>query len=80
VATRVYRIVVEGQLSDRMGSAFEGMTLVHQEGTTAITGPVRDQAHLQGLMQRVADLGLVFVSAAPAEQGGEATDDPKGAR
>jgi predicted metalloprotease len=32
-------------------------------GNTALIGPVRDQASLQGLLQRVSDLGLTLLSA-----------------
>jgi hypothetical protein len=58
----VYRIVVRGELSQRYTPAFEGMTLATGEGQTAIIGPVTDQAHLHGLLNRVSDLGLELLS------------------
>jgi hypothetical protein len=58
----IYRIVVRGELSQRYVPAFDGMTLTSGEGQTAITGPVTDQAHLHGLLNRVGDLGLELVS------------------
>lgn len=58
----VYRIVVRGELSQRYMPAFEGMTLVADDGQTAIVGPVTDQAHLHGLLNQVSDLGLELVS------------------
>ena len=58
----VYRIVVRGELSQRYMLAFDGMTLATGEGQTAITGPVTDQAHLHGLLNRVSDLGLELLS------------------
>ena len=57
-----YRIVVRGELSRRYSTAFEGMDVVPAEGQTAITGPVVDQAHLHGLLDRVSELGLELVS------------------
>lgn len=44
------------------------MSLHAQDGQTVISGPVMDQAHLHGLLDRVRDLGLelVSVNAAPA--------------
>jgi hypothetical protein len=39
------------------------MKLKHVDGTTVLTGPVRDQAELQGILQRVSDLGLTLLSA-----------------
>jgi hypothetical protein len=57
-----YCIVVRGELSQRFSNAFDGMTLVAGAGQTAITGPVVDQAHLHGLIDRVGELGLELVS------------------
>lgn len=66
---RDYRLVVEGELSDRMRPAFEGMTLTREHGNTVITGPVRDQSELQGLLLRMSELGLTLLSvAAVAEE------------
>jgi hypothetical protein len=64
---REYRLTVEGELSDGIGAAFEGMTLTRDAGTTALVGPVADQAQLMGLLQRVSDLGLTLISAAPTD-------------
>ena len=66
---RQYRLVVEGELSDRLRPAFEGMTLTHEEGNTVLTGPVRDQAELQGILRRVSDFGLTLLSATAVEEG-----------
>ncbi len=63
VPSREYRLTVEGELSDRMRPAFEGMTLTREQGNTVLTGTVRDQSELQGLLQRVSDLGLTLLSA-----------------
>jgi hypothetical protein len=62
IAPTIYRIVVRGELSQRYVPAFEGMTLATGDGQTAITGPVIDQAHLHGLLDRLGDLGLELVS------------------
>jgi hypothetical protein len=61
MADRNYRLIVEGELSDALGPAFDGMALTRAEGTTALTGNVRDQAELQGLLQRVSDFGLTLL-------------------
>ena len=60
---RRYRLVVEGELDTHVQHAFEGMVMTRQEGETVLVGPVRDQAELQGLLQRVADLGLTLLGA-----------------
>lgn len=62
--SRIYRLVVEGELSDGVAPAFEGFSLVRGDGCTVLVGPVRDQAELQGLLTRVSDFGLTLLSAA----------------
>lgn len=61
--SRRYRLVVEGELSDRMEAAFGGMTLTREAGNTVLDGAVRDQAELEGLLRRVSDFGLTLLSA-----------------
>ena len=63
MADRNYRLIVEGELSDALEPAFDGMTLTRAAGNTALTGNVRDQAELQGLLRRVSDLGLTLLEA-----------------
>ncbi len=65
---RRYQITVAGELSDRAGHAFEGMTLTREEGNTLLVGRVRDQAQLQGLLQRISDLGLTLLSATALDE------------
>ena len=61
VAGRTYQLIVAGELSDQLGAVFENMTLTRTGGTTTLSGHVRDQAELQGLLQRVSDLGLTLL-------------------
>jgi hypothetical protein len=72
--TREYRLVVEGELSDDMGVVFEGMTLARVKGRTVLTGPVRDQTELQGLLQHVSALGLTLLEATTVETGAKTAD------
>ncbi len=61
MSSREYRLVVKGELSDAMGPAFEGMNLTRGDGTTTLTATIRDQAELQGVLQRITDLGLTLL-------------------
>ena len=60
-----YRIVIEGELGPRYASAFDGMTVHAHDGETEITGTIIDPSHLQGLLERVASLGLTLHSLTP---------------
>ena len=62
-----YRIVIEGELGPRYASAFDGMTLRAHDGETEISGPIIDPSHLQGLLERIAGLGLTLHSLNPLE-------------
>jgi hypothetical protein len=56
------RIRVRGRLSERLATAFDGITLVNQTGATDLIGEVVDQAQLHGLLTRIRDLGLELES------------------
>jgi hypothetical protein len=62
----VYRICVQGRLSQTGAAWFEGFTLTVDETTsplqTRLEGPVIDQAELHGLISRVRDLGLTLIT------------------
>ena len=60
-----YQISVRGRLTERLGSAFAGMTMEPGEGQTALVGEIRDQSHLYGVLDLVRCLGLDLVSVQP---------------
>ena len=57
-----YQLVVRGELDERYGYLFEGMDMERTDGTTVLTGRVRDQAKLHGLIERIEELGLELLS------------------
>ncbi|WP_374022239.1 hypothetical protein [Mycobacterium sp. HNNTM2301] len=61
----MYRICVRGHLSERLGSALEGMRLEAGAAESAFTGEIHDQSQLYGLLDRVRDLGLELISVQP---------------
>jgi hypothetical protein len=66
-ATR-YNIKVEGDLDESWSDWFDGMTIqLEPGGITSMTGLVRDEAALVGLINRIHDLGLVLISVIPQE-------------
>ncbi len=62
-----YRLVVTGELGPRYASAFDGMAVRAHDGEMDITGPIIDQSHLHGLIERIAGLGLTLRSLTPLE-------------
>lgn len=58
----IYQIVVGSELSERYAVAFEGMRMETKSGQTILTGEVKDQSHLHGILERINALGLRLVS------------------
>ena len=68
-----YRLVIRGELDERYHYLFEGMQMECAEGTTILVGPIRDQAHLLGLIERIQELALDLLSVEPAATSQPAT-------
>ena len=64
--------MLRGEIGDRFGVLFEGMRLERRAGPTVLTGAVRDQAHLHGLIERIQELGIELVSVNPLPRKGHA--------
>ena len=68
-----YRLVVKGELGARYASAFDEMTISAHDGITEMSGRITDSSHLQGLLERIAGLGLTLHSLTPLDtENGEA--------
>ena len=59
---KVYRIVAQRELSDSYACAFEGMHMEAKDGRTILTGEVKDQPHLHGILNGLYGLGLELLS------------------
>jgi hypothetical protein len=69
VVARIYRLVVEGELDDEM-DGLEAFTLTAAAGTTTLTGPVRDQAELHGIVQRLTSLDVRLLEITAIDEAG----------
>ena len=58
VADPTYEIRVRGRLSAALLESFDGMDGAVEPVETVLHGPVRDQAELHGLIDRIQALGL----------------------
>ena len=66
-----YELRISGHLDDHWSAWFAGSTLTREsDGTTALRGPVVDQAALRGLLDRICDLGVTLISV-------QAISDPR---
>ncbi len=59
----IYEIRVEGHLGDRWSAWFEGLAIRNDpHGEATLTGPLRDQAALFGVLARIHDLNLPLIA------------------
>jgi hypothetical protein len=60
-----YQLRVDGHLDQHWAAWFGGLTLTLEDnGTTALTGAISDQAELHGLLSKIRDLGVTLISVA----------------
>ena len=58
----LYQFRIRERLDAHWSSWFDDFDLTHEDdGTTTLTGLIRDQAQLHGLLARIRDLGLTLV-------------------
>lgn len=59
----LYEIKLKGHLDQSWSSWLDGLAIEPQaHGETLVTGPVRDQTALHGLLNKIRDLGLLLLS------------------
>lgn len=69
-AQQLYRIRVEGVLDAAWSEWLDGMSVSQEPGgVSVLSGTVRDQAELFGLLIKVRDLGLNLISLNRVEPG-----------
>jgi hypothetical protein len=54
----IYQIKVKGGFDETWSDWFDALTVVQEKDETCLTGLVRDQAALHGLLARIRDLGM----------------------
>lgn len=61
-----YQITIKETLEASWSAWFDGLTITHApDGSTTLTGAVRDQTALYGLLAKLRDLGLTLVTVVP---------------
>jgi len=61
VPETTYEIRIRGRVSRALLQSFEGMDSMLEPVETVLHGPVRDQAELHGLIDRIQALGLELI-------------------
>ena len=62
------RIVIKGHLDREWKDHFEGMNISYEDGSTILTGNLKDDSHLHGILETFRDLNLTLISVNPVEE------------
>jgi hypothetical protein len=76
----IYELRVKGRVDSRWFQCYEGLGVTYQAGDTILSGPIRDQSALHGVLERVRDLNLVLISLERVEYRKEQADHEIGNR
>ena len=61
-------IIIQNHLDEKWKAWFEGMEISYEGDNTIITGNLRDEAHMHGILNQIRDLNLKIISINPADK------------
>ncbi len=64
-------IKVQGHLDKKWKDWFEGMEINYEGSTTTLSGHVKDEAFIHGILNQIRNLNLTLISVNPAEKGND---------
>ena len=59
---RKVEIKINGQIDESWKDWFEGMQISKKDSYTILTGEIKDEAHLHGILNRIRDFNLNLIS------------------
>lgn len=62
------KIEVQGHLDKKWKDWFEGMDIIYEGDNTILSGNVKDEAFMHGILNLIRDLNLKLISVNPAEE------------
>jgi hypothetical protein len=60
-------IIIQDHLDEKWKDWFEGMEINYDGDNTIITGNLKDEAHMHGILNQIRDLNLKNISINPDE-------------
>ncbi|OFX87180.1 MAG: hypothetical protein A2W99_07535 [Bacteroidetes bacterium GWF2_33_16] len=62
------KIKVLEHLDKKWMNCFEGMEISYEGNNTILSGDIKDEAHLHGILNQIRDLNLKIISLNPSEK------------
>lgn len=60
-------IKIQGHLNGKWKDCFEGMEISYDGDNTILTGYLKDEAHMHGILNIIRDYNLILISINPVE-------------
>jgi len=61
-------IKIQGHLNGKWKDCFEGMEISYEGNNTILTGCLKDEAHMHGILNIIMDYNLILISINPVEK------------
>ena len=62
------KITIQGHLDKKWKNRFEGMKISYEGDNTILTGNLKDEAHMHGVLNIIRDLNIKLISINPTEK------------
>ena len=62
------KIKIQGHLDKKWKNSFEGMKISYEGDNTILTGNLKDEAHMHGILNIIRDLNLKLISVNSVEE------------
>ena len=62
------KITIQGHLDKKWMNSFEGMKISYEGNNTILTGYLKDESHMHGILNIIRDLNIKLISVNPAEE------------
>ncbi len=61
------KIIIKGHLDKHWKDLFQGMDMTYEGDNTIITGNIKDESYLHGILNRIRDFNLKLISVNPVD-------------
>lgn len=62
------KIKVQGHLDKKWEASFEGFYISYEGDNTILSGNIKDEAHMHGILNQIRDLNIKLISINPDEK------------
>jgi len=62
------KIIIQGHLDKKWKNRFEGLEIIYEGDNTILSGNLKDEAHMHGVLNIIRDLNLKLISINSVEE------------